>query len=269
MQPGDRSLDYFPCHYGASRLTFRGPRRDLTGEYLAMLGGAETYGRLVPLPFAALLEKELGLPAANLACPNAGPDLYLGDRAALEVAAGARLAVVQLTGGHNISNRFYRVHGRRNDRFIAATPVLRALYRDVDFTEIHFTRHLLSVLAAKCDERFDLVLQELKTQWVQRMIEVLEQLPYRRLLLWLADHPPAEAGARWAGGAGTLIDREMIAALQPYANGYAELVIAPPPSLDGQLISLLACEGRGLGLPDATCHRQVAELLLPKVAALL
>ena len=150
VHAGDGALDYFPCHYGSSRLTFRGPRRDLSGEYLAMLGGTETYGRFVDRALCGTCGRgDLGIPVANLGCQNAGPDVYLADRPALEVAGAAHLAVLQLTGVTNMTNRYYTVHPRRNDRFIAATPLLRSIYRDVDFTEIHFTRHLMQALATQ------------------------------------------------------------------------------------------------------------------------
>src|SRR5690606_24909646 len=187
VQPGDGALDYFPCHYGASRLAFRGPRRGLAGEYVAMLGGSETYGRFVAAPFPALVEEGLGLPVANLGCQNAGPDVYLSDRAALEVAGDAHVAVVQVTGAQNLSNRYYTVHPRRNDRFIHATPLLRSLYREVDFTGIHFTGHLITVLAGKGPDRFAPIAAELKALWLQRMKVLLQHLPRRRVLLWMAD----------------------------------------------------------------------------------
>ena len=54
--PGETSLDYLPCRYGRSKLLFRGPRRDLTAPYAAVLGGGETYGKYVARPFPALVE---------------------------------------------------------------------------------------------------------------------------------------------------------------------------------------------------------------------
>ena len=96
------ALDYFPCRYGGSRLTFRGPKRALSGDYIAVLGSSESYGPFVPAPFPALIEERLGVEVANLACLNAGPDAYLGDPGALEVVAGARVAVLQVMGALNL-----------------------------------------------------------------------------------------------------------------------------------------------------------------------
>jgi hypothetical protein len=272
VHAGDGALDYFPCHYGSSKLTFRGPRRDLSGEYLAMLGGTETYGRFVIAPFPALVEEHLGVPVANLACQNAGPDVYLADRATLDVAAEAHLAVVQLGGAQNMTNRYYTVHPRRNDRFIAATPLLRSIYRDVDFTEIHFTRHLMLVLAAKGAERFAPIAAELKGLWVQRMKAVLQRLPQRRVLLWTADHLPPEPGQ----GDGLdrppfLIDSQMIAALLPHASAYVEHVSSAAALAEGVQSMRFSPteEAVAQGLPGGAVHQEAAQALIPVVDRLL
>lgn len=261
VQPGDGALDYFPCHYGASRLAFRGPRRDLTGEYIAMLGGSETYGRFVVAPFPALVEEALGIPVANLGCQNAGPDVYLADRAVLEVAAAAHLAVVQVTGAQNLTNRYYTVHPRRNDRFIAATPLLRSLYREVDFTEIHFTRHLIAVLAGKGEERFAPIRAELKALWLQRMQALLQRLPRRRVLLRMEGR----------GGGSGLVGRGMVEALRPLASACVEVAASPAARAEGVRAMRFspADEAAAHDLPGAAAHRETAEALLPVIEALL
>lgn len=272
VQPGDGALDYFSCHYGSSRLSFRGPWRDLTREYLVTLGGTETFGRFVITPFPALIEEHLGIPVANLGCANAGPDVYLADRAALDVAAEAHLAVVQLTGAQNMTNRYYTVHPRRNDRFVAATPLLRSLYREVDFTEIHFTRHLVMMLATKGPDRFSRIASELKELWLQRMKAVLARLPQRRVLLWLSDHPVPDAGqgdgldfSPW------LIDRGMVDALMPDASALVEQVVSPLARSEGVQSMRFAPtdEAAARDLPSGLAHQETAQALLPVIERLL
>ena len=138
--PGDGALDYFPCRYGASRLVFRGPRRDLSLPYVSVLGGTETYGRYIADPYPTLVEVGQGLSLVNLGLQNAGLDAYLKDPDILAVASAARVAVVQVMGAQNLSNRFYAVHPRRNDRFLHPTPLLQRMFETIDFTEFHFTR---------------------------------------------------------------------------------------------------------------------------------
>jgi len=270
VHPSEGALDYFPCHYGMSRLTFRGPRRDLDGEYIAMLGGSETYGRFVIAPFPALVEEQLGVPVANLGYPNAGPDVYLGDRGVAEVAGAAHLAVVQVMGAQNQTNRFYTVHPRRNDRFVAATPALRAMYRDVDFTEFHFTRHLIHALWSKGPERFAPVAAELKALWVVRMKGILSRLPQRRVLLWTANNPPPD-GLQGPEVEPMFVDRAMIGALRPHVAAYVEHVASPSALAEGvqSMRFTPAEEHAAQELPGPAIHREAAEALIPVLEGLL
>ena len=47
VYPGAGAPEDAACRYGASRLLFRGPQRDVRGPYCVVLGGTETYGRYV------------------------------------------------------------------------------------------------------------------------------------------------------------------------------------------------------------------------------
>lgn len=270
VQPGDTAIDYSPCHYGRSRLTYRGPRRDLSREYLAMLGGTETYGRFVEAPFADLVEERMGLPVANLACPNAGPDMYLCDRGAIEVAGEAHVAVLQVMGAQNLTNRFYTVHPRRNDRFIAATPLLRSIYREVDFTQIHFTRHLVNVLWSHGADRFAPIQAELKLIWVERMLAVLARLPPRRILFWTAAHAPRDLDQA-PTDTPSFVDKAMIAMLQSHVEAYVEHVASAEAQAEGvSAMRFLATEESvAAGLPGAAAHREAAEALVPVIEGLM
>ena len=61
-------------------------------------------------------------------------------------ANGRPLTVVQVMGANYLSNRFYSVHPRRNDRFLRASTVMQAIFNDVDFSDFTFTRHMLGAL---------------------------------------------------------------------------------------------------------------------------
>ena len=176
-------LDYAPCRYGGSRTVFRGPRVPLDGAYTAVIGGSEVYGRYVAEPFPALLARRTGARVVNLGIVNAGVDAFLSDEPLMHVIAAARIAVVQLSGVHNISNRLYTVHPRRNDRFLRASRILTDLYRTVDFSDFAFTRHMLVTLRRTCPERFAQVELELAEAWQARMRTLLSHLGGRRVLL--------------------------------------------------------------------------------------
>ncbi len=184
------ALDYAPCRYGNSRLLFRGPRRRLDAPYVAFLGGTETYGKFIKAPFPALVESDLGLNCVNFGIPNAGIDAFVNDPTVMDAAQRARVAVLQVIGAQNLSNRFYTVHPRRNDRFLTASPLLRVIYPEVDFAEFHFNRHMLSHLHKVSSERFSIVRAELQKAWSARMDLLTRQIGSRVLLVWFADHAP-------------------------------------------------------------------------------
>ncbi|MFA3920353.1 DUF6473 family protein [Ruegeria hyattellae] len=183
--PGAPSPEDVTCFYGNSKLPVRGPRRALDARYLACLGGTETFGRFVPTPYCELLERRLRRKTVNLGGVNCGLDAWLGDPDLISIAKGAELCVLQLSALHQLSNRFYRVHPRRNDRFLRASDGLQALFPDVDFTEIHFTGHLMRHLQAADAERFETVQTELERVWLDRMQHLIAVLDTNVVLLRL------------------------------------------------------------------------------------
>lgn len=270
--PGDGALDYFPCRYGNSRLLFRGPRRDIERAYVAVLGGSETYGKFVPDPFPDLIERGLGLPVANLGCMNAGPDVFLHEESVTLIAARACVTVVQLLGAQNLSNRYYAVHPRRNDRFLGATPLLRAIFPRVDFTEFNFTRHMLRALQHSSADRFDVVAEELRAAWVARMKQLLARLTGPTILLWMSDHaPPSPTRGVELGAAPLLVDAEMVAAIRPFAPGYVQVISSAQARAEGvQGMAFGPLEAPAAALvPGPLAHHEVAEALLPMIHHLL
>lgn len=112
-----------------------------------------------------------------------GVDLHLGDPWLAERAANASGFVLLLPPLGNLSNPFYVVHPRRNDRFVAARAPLRALFPEVDFTPFAFTGHALGVLATTCPERFAEIRHELACEWQRRMQALLDLLPAEGVLI--------------------------------------------------------------------------------------
>jgi hypothetical protein len=236
---GRSGLDYLPCRYGRSRLQFRGPRRRLAGDYALFLGGTETYGRFIAHPYPALTEAATGMTCVNFGLQNAGVDAFLNDPAVIEVAQGARVTVVQLMGAQNMSNRFYAVHPRRNDRFLKASGLMRQFFRDVDFTEFAFNRHMLSTIHDLSPDRYQMIREELRDAWMARMRHLLRAIGGRTILLWFAGHHPPEGGDTGGaplpgasrsdalGGDPLFIDRSMIEAIRPFATAFVEVTASP------------------------------------------
>ncbi len=186
-------LSYSPCKYGASRMLFRGPRRRLDRPYMAFVGGTETYGKFIEKPFPTLVEKAMRQTCVNFGCVNGGIDVFVNDPTIMEICNAADITVVQVMGANNLSNRFYSVHPRRNDRFLRASTVLEAIYHDVDFSEFSFTRHMLSTLHSRSLDRFNTVVEELRAAWMARMTNMLTQIGPRAILLWFSEEEMSNA----------------------------------------------------------------------------
>ncbi|MBF9034899.1 hypothetical protein HKCCE2091_11670 [Rhodobacterales bacterium HKCCE2091] len=209
--PGHAPLDYNTVAYPGSMVEFRGPPVDLDAKQVVCLGGSETFGRFVAHPFAQILSASLGRPVANLGALNAGLELILNDGAIGAALAHADQVVLQVTGAHLMTNRFYRVHPRRNDRFLRASTALSTVYRSTDFTEFHFVRHMLSVLAEDSPERFAIVVSELQEAWTARMCALIERVEAPVHVLWIAAEPPAETARSVSDGTEPLfITKDML-----------------------------------------------------------
>lgn len=263
--PGDGSLDYLPCRYGTSKLLFRGPRRRLEGAYCALLGGSETYGKYVRAPYPALLEERLGATMVNLGYMNAGADVFLNEPVIVDACNKARVTVVQLLGAHNMSNRFYAVHPRRNDRFLRASTLMKTIFREVDFTEFHFTRHMLLSLKRRTPEKYALVESELKAAWVARMRHLLQKIVGQSVLLWVGDHHPGGIPRDELGPDPLLIDAAMVDAIRPFATDFVRVsptmaaCLAGTAGMDFAPLDALAAAQ----MPGPAVHEEVASALAP------
>ncbi|MEM5476238.1 DUF6473 family protein [Pacificibacter sp. AS14] len=230
----DSALNYFPCRYGKSKLLFRGPKKNLQDDYIACVGGTETYGKFVEIPFSELVGEGLNMTSINLGCVNAGTDVFLTDETVMNICKHAKATVLQISGAQNMSNRFYAVHPRRNDRFLRASTLLKTIYREIDFTDFNFTRHLLTTLEAESKEKFAMVRQELKDAWVARMRTMIQKMPQNLVLLWVSDRSPDDAEACNAlHGDPLFVDRDMIEEIRPLVKCIVEVVASPQDITQG------------------------------------
>lgn len=131
-----------------------------------------------------------------------GVDYHLGDSTLAETAATATAFALLLPPLGNLSNAYYTVHPRRNDRFVRARPALKSLFPEVDFAQFAFTGHVLRALAVTCPERFAMVRHEVATTWELRVQLLLQRLPTRGVLIdlpapaWLPRPPIRGEGRR-------------------------------------------------------------------------
>ena len=261
---GQGALDYFPCRYGKSKLLFRGPCKQLTGDYLAMIGGTETYGKFIEQPFPALVEKAMNIEAANFGCMTAGVDVFANEATVIEACSKARVTVIQAVGAQNMSNRFYAVHPRRNDRFLSASTLLKTIFREVDFTDFAFTKHLLTTLESVSEERFSIVRDELKEAWIARMKLLLSKIEGKIIFLWFADRAPEETCTGSGLGREPLfVDRRMIEEIRPLVTEVVEVVpssAALALGTKGMVFPSME-EHAARGLMGPAAHKEAAEAL--------
>jgi len=263
---GARSVDYMPWRCPGSRLMFRGPRRSLDRDFIAFLGGTETYGKFIERPFPSLLEERLGIACVNFGWPNAGVDVFLNEPAVLEICARARAVVVQIPCAQNMSNRFYSVHPRRNDRFIAPTDLMRSTFPEIDFTEFHFTRHLLHRLGQVAPDRFDLLRDALQQLWVRRMRHLLHRVGADATLLWFSARGPGEAGGdRALLTEPAFVTAQMLHAIAGESRSLVTVRIsedARQRGTEGMVFSEFEATAAA-ELPGPVAHREVVRALCP------
>jgi hypothetical protein len=261
---GESALEYLPCRYGTSKLLFRGPRRKTDTGYVGVLGGSETYGRFIERPFPMLVEAKTGQRMINFGYVNAGVDVFLQDRSVLDICAEANATVIQLLGAQNLTNRFYAVHPRRNDRFLSASQFLQTLYRDVDFTEYNFTRHLLADLQDRSAEKFLMVSDELKAAWVVRMKQLLESVGGKKILLWIGEEAPGDGTVINANAPDPLfVTRAMIDEIRPLTDDFVEVVASPEARANGTTGMVFESEDAQAAAtaPNVAVHQEVANQL--------
>ncbi|KCV82159.1 hypothetical protein ATO10_07212 [Actibacterium atlanticum] len=237
-----------------------------------MMGGSETYGRFIERPFATLVEEQINQQIVNLGSVNAGVDAYARDPAILNICAGAKASVLQITGAQNMSNRLYIVHPRRNDRFLRASPLLKNLFRDVDFTEFNFTRHMLNTLQEVSPERFTLVIEELRAAWLARMRFVAESLPGAKILLHAGREPlPKVLPEQGMGSDPLFIDQGLVAQLKPCFTDLVQVVASEEARTQGadSLCYGPLEEGAAKHTLGPKFHAEVARALAPKLQALM
>ncbi|SEP81675.1 DUF6473 family protein [Thalassovita taeanensis] len=248
---GAGALDYLPCQYGTSKLVFRGPGRHLDRDYALFIGGTETYGKFIPRPFPSLVEEMTGIPSINFGCVNAGIDAFAQDATVIARARRARVIVLQVMGAQYVSNCFYSVHPRRNDRFITAHEPLRRLFPSVDFTEFNFIGHVLSALERRSPRRFDLVVRALQKTWSHRMATILHHMARPAVLLWLEEGPDHAHG---------FVTPAMMSELRPIAAAMIQVRCEEAAAQDNGGMVFTPFEATAaVGLPNAATHLRVAQ----------
>ncbi len=256
-------LNYLPCHYGSAQMVFRGPQRRLRGTYVACLGGTETFGSYMSTPWPALLEQQVGHTCVNLGSRGAGIDGFLNNPGVIDIAAMAKVTVIEVMGAAAMSNRFFTVDPRRPARLVRVSKKLREIYPNIDFSVFERTGAMLAALAQECPGQLQLVRREMQAAWVARMRSLVEQTEGTVLLLWLADHSPYEHGRGSICRPPLFVDRAMLTAVCTGATRLVEVVV-PPEDVERGLEGMIYTpseEPAARALMGPIAHRRAADRL--------
>lgn len=183
--PKDKLEDMKLYRYGRSQQIFRGPKPNLKLPYVAFIGGSEPFGKFVARPFPRLVQKSIKLTCANWGTPGAGPGFFLKDPVILDACSSAEVCVIQVMDAVALSNRMYSVYPRRNLRIRHVSDVLRALYPDIDFNSFKYVPAMVRAIQNADPKLYNIVVEEQRSAWRARMLELLEDIETKKILLWL------------------------------------------------------------------------------------
>jgi hypothetical protein len=254
----DGLLDYSPCTYGESQTRFRGPAVPIDVPFTAVLGSSDVYGKYVETTFCDHLSAATGRSIANLGVLNGGVDVYVRDPALMAVIEAAEDIVIQITGAGNLSNRYYSVHPRRNDRFLRQSRQMTRLFPTVDFSDFTFTGHMLRMLQSTSPACFEALVVELRTAWLARMQMLLRRIRGGRTLLWIENSGDDPA---WAEPLFVTVD--MIQTLGADADRIVHCEIDEgrgEPDLEGMVFPEMERRQAARMLPPSA-HDRVGEVL--------
>ena len=205
--------------FGPDGDTFRGPPIDLEKPFVAFVGAAQVLGRFVEKPVSTLLGEKLGLPVLNLAVGAAGPR-HFDQPHYLDVLNRAEAVVVQVLSGRSASCSLF--DNSRHGNHTGVTPLLPDRVRAEDF--------LAQAARSLSPADFARIVSEMRADYVERFLALLDKITPPRLLLWFASRGPGDE-AGYVTPAQTLetrfphlVNSKMVAELAARCEGYVECV---------------------------------------------
>jgi hypothetical protein len=196
---------------------FRGPRIR-SRDYIACIGGAQTFGCFCRLPYPVLLTRDLGVETLNLGYGGAGPTFHNSNARLLEYINGARLVIVQVMSARSQSNSLFetRTHVRSGIRVSdGAWMSAEAFYHELTLT---------------APELLPNIVTETRANYVRDTIRLLNDIRPPKILLWFSRrHPKYKEEYKlpiWNvfGGFPQLVNEEMIIQIKVAANDYVECI---------------------------------------------
>jgi hypothetical protein len=212
-------VDYQMYRDEETGLWLRGPQpeRLKEGQYIACIGGAQTFGCFCDSPFAQLLQEALNIPVVNYGIGGAGPSYFLQNEKIFGSLNKAACTIVQVMSGRSESNSVFDTGGlayitRRSDgRRMGA----RAAYQSLLRQKFLFGRKDLKG-----------IIGETRANWIRNYRSLLEKTEAPAVLFWFTMREP-DYRERYIhvktllGGFPHLVNREMLETIKNEADDYA------------------------------------------------
>lgn len=228
-QDSDRAIvDYHYTNLPGTDLNVqslvRGPiPTNLSGAFIAFIGGAHTFGRFVENPYPALLQEHLGNPVLNLGHGGGKPEFYLQSKGFVDLINKADCAVIQIMSARGSPNRFLRPTSHTHNMMIVNEGIPSS--KNPIFVDAAY-RTLLKQIDP---DRIRGAINETRAHWLAEMKALLDRIVIPKLLFWFSVRTPAYVEGfssldALLGDYPHLVTEDMISGLRPMAQGYAEYV---------------------------------------------
>jgi hypothetical protein len=224
-QDSDSAIcDYKYTQLPGTESWVRGPiPEDLSGNFVACLGGAHTLGRFVKQPYPVLLQKQLGIPVLNVGHGGGKPEFYLQSTGLLEVINKAKCVVIQVMSARGSPNRFLKPTSYSHNIMSIADGLSTG--KNPVFVNAAY-RILLRQLNP---EELREAIIETRANWMVEMGRLFERIVIPKVLFWFSVRTPAYIEKfsnldALFGEYPQFVTEEMVGALGVEADGFVQCV---------------------------------------------
>ncbi|MGR3493408.1 MAG: DUF6473 family protein [Shimia sp.] len=202
------------------------PRLDDTPPSVALVGATSVFPSGPTIPGVC-----------DLRVPNSGPDAVFQMPDIIPKARRADAVVVCLPSAANTSNRYYRVHPRRNDRVVSVSTDLRAEAPGMEWIDIHYTGHLMQALGTAHGHVLDRVVTAVQAAWLIRMKALVRCFSAPVMLAWIE-------GEGACGPIASYVTKAMVEDVSELTEGMTVIPMATATSRRlASLGAALVCDG--------------------------
>lgn len=169
-------VDYHPYEISDLPYTFRGPKPELeSGNYIAFIGAAQTFGCFCQHPFPDLIWKKLDITVLNLGMGGAGPE-HFNEQELLSLINDAKAVVVQVMSARSVENSYMED--------CTGIITLRETGEKVSSEEAY--RRVL----AKSEDFARQIVEETRQNYIETYRKLLNKITVPKILFWFSVREP-------------------------------------------------------------------------------